>query len=123
MEEHVFFERGSVKVTNARFIVDGQTFAMVGVTSVKSVLISPSIRGPIIAIVVGLMILIGVDGFGKVIGLAIAAIGAWIIYSQKPTHVVMMCSSSNETQALSSTDQDYVSSVINALNDALIHRG
>lgn len=34
MEEKVFFEHGSVKVTNARFVVDAQTFAMSNVTSV-----------------------------------------------------------------------------------------
>ena len=35
MNEKTFFEYDGVKVTNARFIVDGQTFAMSNVTSGK----------------------------------------------------------------------------------------
>ena len=36
MEEKIFFEQGSVSVTHSRFIVDGQTYAINNVTSVKT---------------------------------------------------------------------------------------
>ena len=42
MDEKTFFEHDGVKVANARFVVDGQTFAMRNVTSVKPVTVSPN---------------------------------------------------------------------------------
>lgn len=123
MAEEIFYESGNVKVTNARFVVGSQTYAMNGVTSVKS-LVVPANKGlAIILIVVGLLILVGASGGGKVFGLLIAALGGYMIYKAKATHAVMLHSSSGETQALSSTDQVYIQSVIQALNEALIHRG
>jgi hypothetical protein len=54
MEEKVFFENGNVKVTNARFVVGDQTFAMAAVNSVKvsSTDITPSnaISGILVAV-------------------------------------------------------------------------
>lgn len=41
MDEKTFFEYDCVKVAHARFVVDGQTFAMSNVTSVKPVTMSP----------------------------------------------------------------------------------
>lgn len=35
MNEHVFFQEGTVLVTNTRFVVGGQTFAMANVTSAR----------------------------------------------------------------------------------------
>ena len=35
VQETTFFEQGNVKVTNARFIVPSQTYAMSDITSVK----------------------------------------------------------------------------------------
>ena len=42
MAEQTFFSSGSVTVTQARFVVDGQTYAMQGVTSVRRELAQPS---------------------------------------------------------------------------------
>lgn len=36
MEEKSFYNEGGVSVSNSRFIAGGQTYAMSGVTSVKS---------------------------------------------------------------------------------------
>ena len=123
MEEKTFFEQNNVKVSNARFIVDGQTFAMNGVTSVKSVVVPPSRMGPIIVLLIGLAILIGADGVGKLLGLAVAGAAAYFLYSQKATHTVVLNSASGEQNALSNTDASFITGVVTALNDALIHRG
>ena len=123
MEERTFFERGNVKVSNARFIVGNQTYAMSGVTSVKSHVTPPSRMGGIVGLVLGLLVLFGAEGGGKLIGLAIAAAAAYYLYQQKTEHAVVLSSSSGEAQALSGTDADYINGVIAALNEALIHRG
>jgi hypothetical protein len=123
MSEQVFFEQGNVKVTNARFIVDSQTYAMNGVTSVKCNTVPPSRGGALIAIGIGVLILLVADGFGKLLGLLIAGAGGWFLSRQKSTHSVYLSSASGEVQALSDTDESFISSVVHALNEALIHRG
>jgi len=123
MTEQIFFEQGSVKVTNARFVVDAQTYAMNGVTSVKSRVTPPVRTGAFIAIGIGLLVLIGAEGGTKIVGLLIAGAGAWYLTQLKATHAVYLSSASGEVQALSGHDEGYINSVIHALNEALIHRG
>lgn len=123
MSEQVFFESGDVKVTNARFVVGNQTHAMNGVTSVSSHVTPPSRMGPIVGIAVGLLMLLAADGSGKLIGLVIAGIAGFILYSQKAMHAVVLRSASGEVQALTGTDANHINGVVSALNEALIHRG
>ena len=54
MEETFFFNDRSVSVSNARFIANGQTYAMSGITSVKTFREDPSYQGPIILGLLGL---------------------------------------------------------------------
>jgi hypothetical protein len=44
MAERTFLDEGGVTVTNARFVVPVQTYAMSGITSVKSLKHTPSIK-------------------------------------------------------------------------------
>jgi hypothetical protein len=55
MQETVFFEYESVRITNTRFIVDGQTFAMNNITSVKPLEKKPNRILPILLIVLGVL--------------------------------------------------------------------
>jgi hypothetical protein len=123
MSEQIFFDEGGIKVTNARFIVHSQTYAMNGVTSVKSSVTSPSRGGPIALIVVGLILLFALEGASKIIGLAVGGLGVWIFIQQKSTHAVFLSSASGEVQALTDQNENYINGVIQALNEALVHRG
>ena len=53
MTEMIFYENGTVRVTNARFIVGNQTHAMNGVTSIAHVENPPERTGLIIALILG----------------------------------------------------------------------
>lgn len=123
MTEQVFFEHGNVKVTNARFIVNAQTYAMNGVTSVKSAVVPPNRAAVLVLIGLGVLILVAASGGMKLLGVAMAAAGAWLFTQQKSTHSVYLSSASGEVQALSDTDATFIGSVVHALNEALIHRG
>jgi hypothetical protein len=123
MSEQIFYDQGNVKVTNARFIVNAQTYAMSGVTSVKTGFAPPNRNGAFIAIGIGVLIALGADGGTKLIGVLMAAAGIWYLTQLKNTHSVYLSSASGEVQALSDTDETYISSVVHALNEALIHRG
>ncbi|KAB2902829.1 MAG: hypothetical protein F9K35_03600 [Burkholderiaceae bacterium] len=119
MEEKTFFEYENVKVTNARFLVDGQTFAMSNITSVASAQDDPSRVGPILVMLFGF----AMCASNLVAGLIVAAIGALWWWKQKSTYHVMLKTAGGETKALTSNQEDYVRKVIAALNDAIVHRG
>ncbi|MGE4260012.1 DUF6232 family protein [Shewanella sp.] len=120
MDEKVFFNQGDVTVTNARFIVSGQTYAMNGVTSVKQLVNAPNRGGPIVFGLIGGSLLLS-----KIWLPAILLIGIAVIWwrKQSPDWIVALNSSSGETKALTSKDGTFIRNVINALNESIIHRG
>jgi hypothetical protein len=119
MEEKAFYNSNGVTVTNARFIVSGQTYAMSGVTSVKTGVEDPSRSGPIWLGIIG-----GVTfRYNWQIGVALIALAIFWWFCQKPTLSVVLSSSSGEMQALSSKDATYIRAVVEALNNSIIHRG
>jgi Family of unknown function (DUF6232) len=121
MTETVFLSENNVQVTNARFIVSGQTYAMNGITSVKNARQNPSRTLPIIVGLIGLCII----GSGDALFLGIVAMGIAIaiFVMSKSKHVVVLNTSGGQVEALSSTDTDHIVRIIAALNDAIIHRG
>lgn len=123
MEEKVFFEQGGVSVSNARFIVHGKTYAMNGVTSVKQGVNHPSRLGPIVLGLVGLVCLLNASATGVMWSVAFLAIAAFWWVKQKSVWIVVLSSSSGESQALSSENREYIEGVIGALNQSIIHRG
>ena len=122
MEEKTFFNESGVSVSNARFIAQGQTYAMSGVTSVKSFRQEPSRKGPIIMAIIGLIALTG-GGTVTAVGLALiaGAVVLWIL--QKPEFSVLLSSASGEAKALTNKDGEFIGKVVAALNDAIVHRG
>ncbi len=118
-EEKVFFEEGSVKVTNARFLTYGKTHSMNGITSVTKYMIKPNRKGPLIVAGIGLLAFI-FKWYVAVIILA-AAVAWWFL--QKTKYSVQLASASGHNDALTSTNEEYIDRVVNALNDAIVHRG
>ena len=133
MAEQTFFSSENVTVTQARFIVDGQTYAMQGVTSVRRSLVQPSKLWPIITVLLGVIaVLVSFALFSNSIGAGIVflLIGAGFIAggvfwfrSLKATHFVILNSASGESRALWSTNEPYIAQVVDALNNAIIARG
>jgi hypothetical protein len=120
MEERIFFEYGDVKVTNARFINGGQTYAMNNVTSVKPYEKKPSRIGGIVVLLIGIAVLVEAS-FAT--GLLITAAAAYYLYQQKTIYHILLSTSAGETTALVTYQRDYLSQVIAALNNAIVHRG
>ena len=121
-QEKVFFDEREVKVTNTRFILPGQkTFAMSGVTAVKTSQIDPNRLVPLLLLVVGLIV-----GYNKGVNLIsfglVVAGGVWL-YLQKSTYFIVLSTSSGEQQALQDKDLSWISKVVAALNEAIIFRG
>ena len=122
MEEKTFFNKGNVKVSNSRFIVEGQTYAMSNVTSVKSGVIEGSQTSTFVFILIGLVCFAG-----GVVGFILAFIMFGLAYYSakqvKNTYTVILNTSAGENKALSSHNEAYVRTIITALNDAIVSRG
>ena len=122
MEETTFFNEGGLTVTNSRFVVPGQTYAMSGVTSIRTEEYPPSRKWPII--ITGLGVLLVLGGKDTIIAaLILIAIGVVWWRSQKTTYRIVLSSASGETDAFTSADEKYVDNLVNALNDAIVSRG
>lgn len=119
MEERIFFEYEGVKITNARFVVDGQTYAMSNITSVQTKEERPSRLLPGFAIMVGLASLLQEPA----IGVAVIAAAAYWLYKQKTTYHVVLRTAAGEASALKTFQREYLNKVVSALNDAIVHRG
>jgi hypothetical protein len=116
MEEKTFFEYEDVKVTNARFVTGGQTYAMNNVTSVKTHKQTPSRLVGVLVLIVGF----GVAVSNWVIGIIIMAASAYYLYQQKTTYHVMLTTSGGETSALKTHQIEYITKVVSALNEAIV---
>lgn len=126
MSEKVFLDEGEVKVTQARFIVPAQTYAMAGITSVASLKQDPSRKRPNRVMIIGFIATLwgfSVSVSAGVIGLLVLAAGmAWWLL-QKPTYYVVLHSASGESRALKSKNGEWIARVVTALNDAIVARG
>lgn len=118
--ETVFFERGNVVITNTRFIVPGQTYAMSNVTSIKHVETAPSKLPGGIAIIAGALLLLGKIW---VLAAILIAAGAILLMKAKGKYDVMLQTASGEVRAFGSSDQDLVRQIVAALNQAIVFRG
>lgn len=123
MAEQTFFSQGDISVTNARVMIGGQTYAMSGITSVRSVKKEPSRKGPVILGIVGLLPFFSGETGGIILGLVlIAAAIAWFI-NKKATYHVGLVTASGESEVLGSKDPEYIRKIVNAINEAIIARG
>jgi len=117
-EEKTFFDDGLVRVTNARFIVNNQTFIISNITSVASQTNPANRTIPLFLILLGIP-LIYVSG----IGILLIISGLLRAYSAKPVHHVVLRTSSGESKAISNDQIAYVRSIVDAINEAIVYRG
>nr|WP_282560861.1 DUF6232 family protein [Providencia alcalifaciens] len=96
---------------------------MNGVTSVKRGETNPSKVAPIIMCIIGAIALINGTATSFLVGAILIILGVLWFRAIKPEYIVFLNSASGESQALSSKDRKYIDDVINALNNAIIHRG
>ena len=121
VQEKVFYQDSNVTITQSRFISGGKTYAMSNISSVALFKKTKSRAFQILLIVIGVGMLFGSDN--KVLGVVIAAVGGLALYLTKDEYSVRITSNAGEADGLVSTNQQYVQQVVNAVNDAIIHRG
>jgi hypothetical protein len=125
-EETVFYQEGDVIVTQSRFIVRGETFAMRNITSVRSMRFEHAHKGSSKVIAVGLLVALSGFLFGRGagwLGAGIIVLGIVCATNEKPTYAVFLTTSAGEVSAYQSADPDTVARIVQALNDSIIARG
>jgi hypothetical protein len=101
--ETTFFQGGDITVTNARFIVGAQTFAMRSITSVQGVRTPASYGASGLVMMIGAGVAAG--GFlNSLLGLGIIGVlglagGIWLATRQKPTFAVVLRTAGGEVTA------------------------
>ena len=125
--EKTFLQTADIAVTNARFIVVSQTFAMRNITSVQTVKIAANYTFPVLAIFVGAVI--AAVGFAVsdfqwcIFGVLALALGIWFFTKQKPMFAVVLTTASGEVTAYKRYDFNYISRITDALNQSIISHG
>jgi hypothetical protein len=132
MDEKTFYESDGVKVTNARFIVNNQTYALSSVNSVKvyETDVTSSPAAPALLVgggIVWMLFLIFSNGgvIYYIPSLALIAGGFYlaIIIKRKLEYIVALTTSSGENAALRSNKKQEITLIEKALNDAIVYRG
>ena len=124
--EHIYFQQNGITVTNSRFIVGNQTFAMRNVSSVQAVRYNASKGGSITLLTIGgVMLFIGfsVSGFWALFGLLMIGLGILWLSKLRPTFSVILATTGGEVRALQSFDMAFINAVVAALNQSMISHG
>src|SRR5438094_699958 len=115
MQEQELFSSENVYVSTARFVAFGQTYAMSGVTSIKTVEIGPSRGGTMFLGFLGALCFLG-DGLAwKALGAGMLALAAWVFAMQDSEYVILLNTASGEVKALRSGNRQYIGHVVQAL--------
>jgi hypothetical protein len=119
-QEKVFLKDNNVTVTQARYIANGKTYTMRNISSVSLFTLKSSYTLEIILIVMGVILLIAGT---YIIGGILLAIGVTLMVLKKDEYAVRISTNSGESNSLTSKDKNYIQKIVDALNDAIIHRG
>jgi hypothetical protein len=121
MEEKIFYQNGSISVTQSRFIVENKTYAVRNISSVQIGVITASWRPGLIIIFIGAIFAWSQENL--LIGLIIIIIGGLYIYFLKNKYSVRISTNAGSTDGLISTNEQYIAEIVDALNEAIIHTG
>lgn len=119
--EVTFYNEAGVLVTQSRYVTRSKTYAMRNISSVHTFEIVKSKTLPIVLIIVGALMLL--SDAARVVGGFILLIGVAILVSIKNEYAVRISTNSGEANSIISKDRGYVQGIVNALNEAIIHRG
>ena len=125
-ERTYYSDENGVRITRTRAIFGSTTYSMANLSSVRTVVRPPNRSRGISTALVGIVTLVIGYNTGVEItaaGVVIILLGILIASMAKGIYYVMISSSSGESKAISSSDKDYINSITQALNEAIISRG
>lgn len=121
MQEYMLFNSDNVFVSNNRFIVDGQTYEMGNVTSVKVDVEEATVGTGIFIALIGTLVLFSTQFTYS--GGIILLIGILSFLAAKNRYSIVLSTSSGQGNVLFSKDINYIEKIVSALNEAIVSRG
>lgn len=119
--ETTFYKDSFVTVTQSRYVTQSKTYAMRNISSVHVFEIIKSKSKAIIIIAFGLLFLLSKSLFWA--GIVLGILGTWWLLTLKNEYAVRISTNAGEANSIVSKNRDYIQKIVNALNDAIIHRG
>lgn len=127
--EKVFLDEQGVTVTQSRFVVEGQTFAMSAITAVSSRLDWPPRKWQFTTMGVGFFILVvgriipPARPGGLLLGLALMVGGLVWLLTIKKRHYVVLRTGDADVRVVGADDEQWAKRIVAALNEAIAARG
>jgi len=131
MREIYFYDDKKVAVTNHRFIIGNETYAMHHITSVKRGETLADRGLPSLVTLAGFAIMayalyrlfkIGTDFKLLILGIFVLLIGITLFLNSKDEYSVIIKTSAGEDQPVTHTDKHYIDAIVEALNTSIVHR-
>ncbi|PTS96863.1 hypothetical protein DBR11_18390 [Pedobacter sp. HMWF019] len=119
--EVTFYQDMRVTVTQSRYVTNSKTYAMRNISSVHIFEIIKSKALPVIMIIAGFFMLFSESSM--ILGILILVFGVAILFCIKNEFAVRISTNSGEVNSMVSKDKAYIQTIVNALNDAIVHRG
>jgi Family of unknown function (DUF6232) len=132
VSEVVFLDNQDVFVSDRRLVIQGHMYAMANVTSVRAVVDSGARNsalgcGAFWGLVCFLSLGCAPDGQTRLVTLLFLVVGVAVVaglYHVLPIkYVLVVCTAGSEIRALWSHDARFIQEVVDAVHDAVIHRG
>lgn len=121
MAEEVLFERGAVKITPARVVSGGTTYAVANITSVKAATDTTCRIYGALVVTVGLLLALTRSTEAIVLGTAVIVAGVLYFIFGKYTEVVLTTGAA-EQKAFRVRDEKVALEVASAINLAIMKR-
>lgn len=119
--ETTFYQDSTVTVNQSRFVTQSKTYAMRNISSVHIFEILKSKTKAILVVLFGIALLF--SGKTIIIGAILIALGIWWFIHIKNEYAVRISTNAGEANSIISKDKIYIQKIVNALNEAIIHRG
>ncbi|WP_183567681.1 DUF6232 family protein [Mucilaginibacter sp. SP1R1] len=119
--EITFYQDMDVTVTQSRYVTHSKTYAMRNISSVHIFEIVKSKKLPVLMIIIGFLMLFSNEL--RIMGFIILLLGVTVLSLIKNEFSVRISTNSGEANSIVSKDKLYIQKIVNALNQAIIHRG
>lgn len=119
--EKIFYQDANVTVTQSRFVTETTTYAMRNISSVTLYKLTKSRFVQIVLIILGVLTMLADDL--KFLGLLIIAAGILWLYKTKDEYSVRITSNAGESDGFISHDRQVVSTIVDAVNQAMAYQG
>ncbi len=123
MEEQVFLEEGYVTVTRSRIVIANRTYPVANITAIRTDIDLPSRTGPIVAGIIGVILLVaGINGsiVAFLLGVAFIVVAVVVWRQAKPKYKIVFGTAGGEQSVSESEDGEHVFRVADAIDEALI---